>query len=164
MPTKGPKASKAGKKKAGKGAEAYEHKEEKLLLRPDVGLQPQFTAKKPPTTYRYDPSLDPGLSWDINADREQGEALIAKIEKAKDLTEAKAAARELRLMSKPFLNWTGKGERHEFGVPTLPLFVHERLSTQAILRSLKAHKRDRQETLRLFGDEGRGNFGKPVVE
>ena len=40
MPTKGPKASKAGKKKAEKGAEAYEHEEEKLLLRPDVGLQP----------------------------------------------------------------------------------------------------------------------------
>jgi adenine-specific DNA-methyltransferase len=65
MPTKG---SKTGKKKAGKGAEAYKHKEEKLLLRPDVGLQPQFTAKKPPTTYRYDPSLDPALSWDINAE------------------------------------------------------------------------------------------------
>jgi len=153
MPTKGSKATKAEKKKAEKGAEAYKHKEEKLLLRPDVGLQPQFVAKKPPATYRYDPSLDPALSWDINADRERGEALIARIEKAKDLAEAKAAARELRLMSRPFLNWTGKAERHEFSVPTLPLFVHERLSTQAILRSLKAHKRDKQETLRLFADE-----------
>jgi len=33
-----------------------------------VGLQPQFTAKKPPATYRYDPRLDPALSWDINAE------------------------------------------------------------------------------------------------
>ncbi|HSB79604.1 MAG TPA: DNA methyltransferase, partial [Candidatus Methylomirabilis sp.] len=153
MPAKGSKAKKAGKSKGGKGAETYEHKEDKLLLRPDIGLQPQFTTKKPPATYRYDPSLDPTLSWDINADRERGEALIANIEKAKDLAGAKAAARELRLMSKPFLNWTGKAERHELSVPTLPLFVHERLSTQAILRSLKVHKRDKQETLRLFADD-----------
>lgn len=52
---------------------AYEHTEEKL---------------KPPKTYRYDPSLDPALSWDINADRERGEALIARIEQATDLAEA----------------------------------------------------------------------------
>ena len=53
------------------------------------GLQAQFKQKKPPKTYRYDPSLDPALSWDINADRERAEALIAKIEKAKDIAEAK---------------------------------------------------------------------------
>ena len=36
--------------------------------------------------------------------------------------------------------------------PTLPLFVHERLSTKAILETLKAHERDRQMELQLFGD------------
>ena len=136
-----------------KGAQAYEHREEKLLLRPDVGLQPQFKPKKPPKTYRYDASLDPALSWDINADRERAEILIAAVENAMDLAAAKAAAAELRHMSKPFLNWAGKAERHEFAVPTLPLFVHERLSTQAILQSVKSHKRDKQQTLRLFADE-----------
>lgn len=63
------------------------------------------------------------------------------------MEEAKAGAAELRHMSRPFLNWAGKSERHEFTVPTLPLFVHERLSTQAILQSVKSHKRDKQETL-----------------
>jgi hypothetical protein len=38
----------------------------------------------------------------------------------------------LRALSRPFLNWTGKAERLSFDVPTLPLFVHERLSTRAI--------------------------------
>ena len=33
MPAKGSKAAKAGKNKKEKGAEAYKHKEEKLLLR-----------------------------------------------------------------------------------------------------------------------------------
>jgi len=137
----------------GQGPQAYAHTEEKLLLRPDVGLQPQFRNRKGPKTYRYDPSLDPALSWDINADRERAEALIKKVETANDLDQAKAAASELRRMSRPFLNWTGKAERHELTVPTLPLFVHERLSTQAILQSLKSHKRDRQQTLALFADE-----------
>src|SRR3990170_6760994 len=105
MAKKRAKPKKAAKPKKDKDAAAYDHTEEKLLLRPDVGLQPQFKPKKPPKTYRYDPSLDPALSWDINADRERGEALIAKIEKAKALDEAKAAASELRRMSKPFLNW-----------------------------------------------------------
>ena len=38
-------------------------------------------------------------------------------------------------------------------MPTLPLFVHERLSTKAILETLKGHRRDKQATLfDLFGD------------
>ncbi len=37
-------------------------------------------------------------------------------------------------------------------MPTLPLFVHERLSTKAILETLKGHERDRQMELQLFAD------------
>src|ERR1017187_4689665 len=56
-------------------------------------------------------------------------------------------------MSKPFLNWSGKAERLSFDVPTLPLFIHERLSTKAILETLKGHKRDKQtDMFDLFGD------------
>ncbi len=48
----------------------------------------------------------------------------------------------------------GKAERLSFDVPTLPLFVHERLSTKAILETLKGHKRDRQFSMfDLFGTE-----------
>ncbi len=56
----------------------------------------------------------------------------------------KAAADKLRRLSTPFLNWAGKAERLSFDVPTLPLFVHERLSTKAILETLQGHKRDKQ--------------------
>lgn len=45
----------------------------------------------------------------------------------------RVSARELARMSKPFLDWAGKAERLSYDVPTLPLFVHERLSTKAIL-------------------------------
>src|SRR5256714_11706294 len=73
---------------------------------------------------------------------------------AENLDDADEALRELKAMSGPFLNWSGKAERLSFEVPTLPLFVHERLSTKAILETLKGHKRDKtiQLNLELFGD------------
>jgi adenine-specific DNA-methyltransferase len=38
-------------------------------------------------------------------------------------------------------------------VPTLPLFIHERLSTKAIIETLAGHKTDKQEDMfALFGD------------
>lgn len=98
MPPTGRRSAKAPRLPTGrkqthdpKDAQAYNH-EEKLLLRPDVGLQSQFKLKKQPKTYRYDPSLDPALSWDGSADRERAEALITRIEQATDLTEARFAA------------------------------------------------------------------------
>src|SRR5579884_1725993 len=134
--------------KSSKTAKAYGHEESEAVLRPEVGLQAQFKKKKEPAKYRYDRSLDPQLSWDINADREHAEALIEKVRSAKSLEEARAAADELKRMSSPFLNWAGKAERNSFSVPTLPLFVHERLSTEAILKSVQTHK----QQLDLFAD------------
>ncbi len=135
-------------------AENYRHPEAKSLLRPDVGTQAQFKKKKPPKTYRYDSSLSPALDWDgQNPAREQGETLVREILEAGSLETAKGAAAKLRSLSKPFLNWAGKAERLSFDVPTLPLFVHERLSTKAIVETLGGHKRDKQETMfELFGD------------
>lgn len=55
----------------------------------------------------------------------------------------------------PQLVWSGKAERLSFDVPTLPLFVHERLSTEAILDTLGRHRKNEQEELDLFGDPKR---------
>ncbi|MFM7353242.1 MAG: DNA methyltransferase, partial [Microcystis aeruginosa] len=121
--------------------------------RPDIGTEPHFKKKKLPATYRYDSSLAPELSWDENSAREKAEALIAKILEAESLEEAKVAASQLKAMSQPFLNWAGKSERESFEVPTLPLFVHERLSTRAIIETLKSHKiGSDQLKLDLFND------------
>lgn len=131
---------------------AFEHKAAEAVIRPEVGVQSRFKKRKPPAKYAYDPSLAPSMQWDGgNPARERGEALIAAIEVAAqrlaaaqepadreraqaDLREATAA---LKALSRPFLEWAGKAERLSFEVPTLPLFIHERLSTQAILESLK---------------------------
>jgi adenine-specific DNA-methyltransferase len=72
------------------------------------------------------------------------------------LNEAEESLRKLKALSKAFLNWAGKAERLSFDVPTLPLFVHERLSTRAILETLKGHKRDKQlDLFDLFSDPQR---------
>ena len=148
--------SKNGKPKAPREASTYRHPEADSPLRPEVGTQPQFKKRKPPVTYRYDSSLSPELNWDgQNHTREAGEALIREILEAKSLEDAKRAAERLKAMSGPFLNWAGKAERLSFDVPTLPLFVHERLSTKGIIETLKGHKLDPQLGLNLFGDPGR---------
>ena len=154
---------------ATKRAENYQHGDE-VPLRPDVGTQAQFKQKKAPKTYRYDSSLSPALEWDgQNAARELGEWLLRQIEEASELApphmfdEPRSfdgvqvaglsdAVAVLKRMSKPFLDWAGKAERLSFDVPTLPLFVHERLSTKAILETLTGHERDRQLELQLFAD------------
>lgn len=149
----------------------YQHSQE-ATQRPDVGVQDQFTSKKPPKTYRYDSSLDPALSWDENRDRDLAEWLIGLVQRCATEGEAavfaapqvwagggvqvqslKAAADLLQSLSQPFLNWAGKAERHQIEIPTVPLFVHERHSTKAILDGIKSRKA-KGTTLDLFGDGG----------
>lgn len=149
----------------------YQHAQQ-ATQRPDVGVQDQFTAKKPPKAYRYDSSLDPALSWDENRDRDLAEWLLGLVQRCATEGEAavftapqvwagggvqvqslKAAADLLQALSQPFLNWTGKAERHQISVPTVPLFVHERHSTKAILEGIK-HRKAKGTTYDLFGDGG----------
>ena len=173
------RAKTAGRAEQERGVKSYAHPEASALLRPDVGTQAQFRKKKPPATYRYDPSLSPALDWDQqNPAREQAEAKIAALadriarlsgivdsedgddvsgrilaEIREEVAAAKAETAELKKLSEPFLNWAGKAERTSFDVPTLPLFVHERLSTSAILETLKGHSQNRQVDLfDLFGE------------
>src|ERR1017187_10159259 len=159
----------AGRPAQSQTAESYQHKTADSPMRPDVGTQAQFKKRKPPKTYRYDTSLDPALSWDEgNGSRGLGEWLLACITDAARLpaphrfaepqtltgADGKALATvhgledavdQLKAIERPFLNWAGKAERLSFDVPTLPLFIHERLSTKAIIETLKGHRIDKQE-------------------
>ncbi|MGC1685903.1 MAG: site-specific DNA-methyltransferase [Candidatus Acidiferrales bacterium] len=141
-------------KSNGKTALNYQHSGADSPMRPEVGTQAQFKKKLAPKKYRYDDSLSPALESDgQNPARELGDVLIREALEATTLEDAKLAASKLKAMSKPFLNWAGKAERMSFDVPTLPLFIHERLSTRAILETLKGHKRDKQtDMFELFGD------------
>ena len=128
------------RRKPPRRSETYRHPEAEALLRPDIGIQPQFRKKKPVAAYRYDSSLAPALEWDgQNPAREQGEAKIAALEQhiatmAKildstaaetlseddrssvrgELARAQQQLSELRTLSKQFFNWAGKAERLSF--------------------------------------------------
>lgn len=172
-PRKGTKRTAAG----AKPAESYKHSEATSPMRPEVGTQTRFKKKLPPAKFRYDDSLAPSMEWDgQNAARDKGEWLLALIDEAAALpaphqfvsvrelrdnqgavvstvTGLRDAVAQLKTIGKPFLNWSGKAERTSFDVPSLPLFIHERLSTKAILETLKGHKRDKQtDMFDLFGD------------
>lgn len=150
-------------------ASVYRHGQE-TVQRPDVGVEAQFANKKSPKTYRYDSSLAPELCWDESADRAFAEWLLALVAEAAEkgegavfaaphiwkgaeerFTSLSQCVARLRSLTKPFLNWAGKAERQQVTVPTLPLFVHERHSTQAILETLQSHKA-LGTNLDLFGD------------
>lgn len=118
-------------------ARDYRHDQQQALSRPEGGAQEVFPSakKKPRKTYRYDSSLAPELTWDEAEVRGAGEELIEQILNSDDLPQAHRAAEKLKRLSQPFLNWGGKAERGSIRVPTLPLFVHERLSTSAVLET-----------------------------
>ncbi|MEX2575430.1 MAG: site-specific DNA-methyltransferase [Halofilum sp. (in: g-proteobacteria)] len=148
---------------------SYEHPNQ-ATLRPDVGLQDQFRQMREPKTYRYDSSLAPELAWDENAEREFAEWLLELVADAAEkgeksvfaepqcwqgTGEAFRSSREcvarLKSLTQPYVNWAGKSERQQIAVPTVPLFVHERHSTRAILEKLQSYKSSGQN-LELFGD------------
>ncbi len=158
-------------------AENYAHYEPRTPMRPEAGTQPQFRKKKAPRTYRYDSSLSPALDWDgQNSARELGEWLLKLIKRAAALPAPHAfngpqefraadgtvlaavrnladAVEQLNRIGKSFLDWAGKAERLSFDVSTLPLFIHERLSTKVIVETLVGHRRDKQQDMfELFGD------------
>jgi adenine-specific DNA-methyltransferase len=176
------------KKSTGKVAEGYKHPDQTLLMRPEVGTQAQFRKKKPPVTYRYDSSLSPALDWDgQNGAREMGEWLLGVIEQAAvqpaphelpapaefrlsdgrvvvSVRSIAEAVDQLKRLGRPFLDWAGKAERLSFDVPTLPLFVHERLSTKAIVETLIGHKTNKQTDFwQLLGDP-RHSFADQVLK
>ncbi len=155
-------------------------------MRPDVGAQAFFKKKRSPHKYRYDDSLSPALEWDgQNSAREQGEAAVEEIRLALAELEAEAredsiniadgskaaaslkrigeAAEKLKALGRPFLNWAGKAERTSFEVPTLPLFVHERLSTEDIIETVKGHQRNKQQVLGGFYDQPEHSVASQVT-
>ncbi len=98
-------------------------------LRARVAKLPAAAGKESPALY----PLGKG-SKSASAKGAKGEGnLLSELQA--ELQSAEEALKKLKALSKPFLNWAGKAERLSFDVPTLPLFVHERLSTRAILET-----------------------------
>ena len=117
---------------------------------PPAGLEAQGEVRETPTfRYDYNPHLPPTLR--SAPDAAATDALPELLHEAtrRPLSESEVAelAKALR-RHEPWLEWSGKRERPWFTVDPVALHMHERVSTQAILRVLA-----RQEVQRdLFAD------------
>ncbi|MGA2197985.1 MAG: site-specific DNA-methyltransferase, partial [Bryobacteraceae bacterium] len=102
----------------------------------------------PKVDYTYSPRRPPELRFDPTGRGDKVPELVAKAIEQK-LTEAEAwtLAEALRV-HEPWLEWAGKREAKSFAVDPVALHIHERVSTQAILRVAA-----RQDVMRsLFAD------------
>jgi adenine-specific DNA-methyltransferase len=114
-------------------AKAYRHKGEKRRNIPPAAIAAEGRVPAAPKLqYSYSPRLDPLLDPSGAPDK-----LPELLDKAKrqPLTdaEAKLLAEALRRHD-PWLEWAGKREASGFAVDPVALHIHERVSTQAILK------------------------------
>lgn len=144
------KNSRPGGKRDSSGAVtsiAYPSKRKNL---PPAGIEAHGVVREAPAVrYAFNPHLPPALRSSpepAKADR-LPDLLAAARERALTVEEADELAEALR-RHEPWLEWSGKREKPWFEVEPVALHMHERVSTQAILRVLA-----RQDVQRsLFAD------------
>ncbi|OCC15405.1 putative DNA methylase [Dissulfuribacter thermophilus] len=108
----------------------------KRVNNPQVGLvKPETDRDEGKKKWSYDPHIDPALQFDIG--RSDIEKLIDDALESGSEEAMREALLELKRMSDPYLNWTGKAERTSFEVPIVSLHVHERIDPKAILETVK---------------------------
>jgi adenine-specific DNA-methyltransferase len=106
------------------------------------------TPPAPRTSYAYSPRLDPALRADPSGRADALPPLLEKATREKLTAEEAALLAEALRRHEPWLEWAGKRETPGFAVDPVALHIHERVSTQAILRAAA-----RQDVTRdLFAD------------
>ena len=117
---------------------------------PPAGLEAQGVLQETPKIrYEYNPHLPPVLRSATEAAEADKlpELLAIARQRALSAAEAKLLADALR-RHEPWLEWSGKREKPWFEVEPVALHMHERISTQAILRVLAREDVERD----LFAD------------
>lgn len=117
---------------------------------PPAGLEAQGVVQQAPKLrYEYNPHLPPMLrsATDAAAADKLPELLAIAQQRALSADEAQVLADALR-RHEPWLEWSGKREKPWFEVEPVALHMHERISTQAILRVLAREDVERD----LFAD------------
>ena len=133
--------------KAGVATITYAAKRKNI---PPAGLEAHGVVReKPKVRHEFNPHLPPALRFspDAAAADRLPELLAAARQRPLSADEADLLAEALR-RHEPWLEWSGKRERPWFEVDPVALHMHERVSTQAVLRVLA-----RQDVQRdLFAD------------
>jgi adenine-specific DNA-methyltransferase len=125
----------------------------KRLNNPPAGLAAEGRAAEPEhKCYAYNPHRPPTLRFDGTgkADRAAELAVLAtqRVLSASEVEELKA----MLSVHEPWIEWAGKREAQGFEVDPVALHIHERVSTQAILRAVQRQ------------DLPRGLFADPALD
>ena len=133
---------------AGEDAVDYRHNA-KRKNNPLAGLAAQNRAAEPPKiTYAYNPHLPPVLRFDTTGKADQILDLLALAQERPLNSDEVKDLQEFFSHHQPWLEWSGKREKKGFQVDPVALHIHERVSTQAILRAVQ--RQDIQRS--LFAD------------
>ncbi len=129
--------------------EDYRHAEAKRPNNPPAAIAAEGRIPAAPRiTYAYSPRLDPALRADPSGRADALPLLLEKATREKLTAEEAALLAEALRRHEPWLEWAGKREMPGFAVDPVALHIHERVSTQAILRAAA-----RQDVTRdLFAD------------
>jgi len=90
--------------------------------------------KVPKVPYFYSSHLPPTLQFDTTGKPDKLNALIEKATRSPLSATEAGQLREALQRNEPWLEWSGKREKAWFDVDPVALHMHERVSTQAILR------------------------------
>ena len=116
-------------------AKTYRHKGKTRPNIPPAAIAAEGRVPAVPKLhYTYSPRLDPVLRFDTTGASDKLPHLLEKA-KREPLTDAEAhLLGEALRRHDPWLEWAGKREANGFTVDPVALHIHERVSTQAILR------------------------------
>jgi adenine-specific DNA-methyltransferase len=118
-----------------KNVSDYRHTEATRKNNPPAKIAAEgYVPLIPKAEYLYSPRRPPELRFDPTGSADELPELLAKATRQK-LTEPEALAlAEALRVHEPWLEWAGKREAKSFSVDPVALHIHERISTQAILR------------------------------
>jgi adenine-specific DNA-methyltransferase len=135
--------------KAGENVVDYRHKNVKRLNIPPAGLTARGEiVREKKVRYAYNPHLSPVLRFDATGKADAIEKLV------EDASRRKLEPHEIKFLQEalrnhePWLEWAGKREQQWCVADPVALHIHERISTQAILRVAKREDVQRN----LFAD------------
>ncbi len=127
----------------------YRHKNVTRLNIPPAGLEARGSlVKEKKLRFAYNPHLAPTLRFDATGQADRLEELVAAAGKRKLEPAELAILQDALHTYEPWLEWAGKREQQWCVADPVALHIHERISTQAILRVAKRQAIQRS----LFAD------------
>jgi adenine-specific DNA-methyltransferase len=133
-PSKATTRRTAGATGSAPNVDSYRHSARRKNI-PPAGLAAHGQIKQvPKTRYFYDPHLPPVLRFDETGKEDRLPELLEEARR-RPLTDEEARLLGDALRNhEPWLEWAGKREKKWFDVDPVALHIHERVSTQAILK------------------------------